>query len=132
MKFANANQKLRFVLLGGLLTIASFAHAAEIKEFFSEAPVKGEGNQFAQKSDELKSKPEDNALYHVRCWQSGTLIIDEANWRDPQLQSRFVAMKPMTGGSPGLYLVDFNHTFCEIKNADSPQIRRQNSGRTPQ
>jgi hypothetical protein len=115
MKFASAKVAARCFFSSCLLMVACLVQAGESKTFFSETPSKGEGNKFTQKSDELEIKPEDKTLYHVRCWQHGMLIIDEPNWRDPQLQTRFVAMKPPSGSSPGLYLVDFNNTFCEIK-----------------
>jgi hypothetical protein len=88
----------------------------EVSEFFSPlAAVKGDGVQFTQKGDEIQLKPEDNNNYQVRCWQNGVLVVDESNWRSPQLQGRFVAMKPMNSNDPGLYLVDFFNTFCQIK-----------------
>lgn len=112
----SANVKHFLALLSGLCAAGSAFAAEESREFFSQSPAgKGEGVQFAQKGDEVKPKPEDNTFYHVRCWQNGMLIVDEDNWRNPQLQSRFVAMNPMSGSEPGLYLVDFFNTFCEIK-----------------
>jgi hypothetical protein len=96
--------------------VCGSAQAEEPREYFSQSSVvKGEGTQFAQKSEAVKSQPEDNTPFQVRCWQNGVLIVDESNWRSPQMQSRFVAMKPMIGNEPGLYFVDFYNTFCEFK-----------------
>jgi hypothetical protein len=116
MKSASVKQTV-LALACLLAATITTAQAEEPREFFSQTPTnKGDGVQFAQKGDDIKAnKPEDNIPYHVRCWQNGVLIVDEANWRNPQLQSRFVAMKPMGGSEPGLYLVDFFNTFCEIK-----------------
>lgn len=112
MKFTSVKRTIFW--LGCLTAAAALAEAPQ--EFFSEsASAKGEGVQFTKSSDEIKRKPEDNILFGVRCWQNGVLIVDETNWRSPQLQSRFVAMKPMEGSEQGLYLVDFFNTFCQIK-----------------
>ncbi|MEI6214344.1 MAG: hypothetical protein WCP10_09585 [Desulfuromonadales bacterium] len=57
----------------------------------------------------------DSALYNVRCWQNGELIIEDTNWTAPQVTSHFISMRKMGNPSPGLYLIDFQHTFCVLK-----------------
>lgn len=112
MKSVNAN--LFFLLIGWM--VCGSAQAEEPREYFSQPSVsKAEGTQFAQKGEIVAPQPEDRTPFQVRCWQNGVLIVDEANWRSPQMQSRFVAMKPLGGGEPGLYLVDFYSTFCEFR-----------------
>lgn len=111
MKFANAS----FSLLLGLMTCCTVL-AEEKAEFFSQSPIaKVDGVQFSQKSDSIKPQADDNPPLHVSCWQNGVLIVDESNWQSPQMQSRFVAMKPLGSSETGLYLVDFNNTFCMLK-----------------
>ena len=51
----------------------------------------------------------------VRCWQKGQLSIDEAGWSAPQLATHFVALRRPKAAAPGLYLVDLQDTFCELK-----------------
>lgn len=51
----------------------------------------------------------------VRCWQKGQLIVDEAGWSAPQLATHFVALRRPKSAAPGLYLVDLQDTFCELK-----------------
>ena len=113
MKFANAS--LCSFMLGCF--VCATAQAQEPHELFNQPPTgKAEGAQFVQKSEAVVvSQPGDDAPYRVRCWQNGILIVDDVNWRSPQMQTRYVSMKPQGGGEPGLYMVDFYSTFCELK-----------------
>jgi hypothetical protein len=114
MAFASARSALLALVAGALPSLAMAQQ--EPRDYLDQRPAgKGEGTQFAQKAEETKVKPDDNTPYQVRCWQNGVKILDEADWRSPQLQARFVAMKPMNGSEPGLYLVDFFNTFCELR-----------------
>jgi hypothetical protein len=63
----------------------------------------------------MRLSDNDSALFNVRCWQNGELIIEDANWSAPQLSSHFISMRKIGNPSPGLYLVDFQNTFCELK-----------------
>lgn len=117
MKFANA--KALFLMIGcACLSVTAIAldKTEKPEDFFTKLPLaKAEGTQFAQKTDESKPKPEDLIAYHVRCWQQGILVVDEPNWRSPQVQTRFVAMKPIDGNDLGLYLLEFSNAFCQLK-----------------
>lgn len=122
MTYANAN-RLILLLFSLCLTAGEQLHAAEpgkSKEqsfFESAATGKPEGRQFAQKPEDplALSVADDNFAYQVRCWQQGILILDESNWRSPQIQARFAAMKSVGGASSGLYLLDMGATFCQFK-----------------
>lgn len=122
MTYANAN-RLFFLWFSLCLTASAQLHAAEpVKNkeqsfFESAATGKPEGRQFAQKPEDplALSAGDDNFSYQVRCWQQGILILDESNWRNPQIQTRFAAMKPAGGASSGLYLLDLGATFCQFK-----------------
>lgn len=122
MTYANANRL--FCLLFSLCLAASGQlHSAETvkskeQPFFENAATgKPEGRQFAQKPDDplALSAGDDNFAYQVRCWQQGILILDESNWRNPQIQTRFAAMKSVGGALSGLYLLDLGATFCQFK-----------------
>lgn len=122
MTYANAN-RLLLLLFSLCLTAGEQLHAAEpvkSKEqsfFESAATGKPEGRQFAQKPEDplALSAADDSFAYQVRCWQQGILILDELNWRTPQIQTRFAAMKPVGGASSGLYLLDMGAAFCQFK-----------------
>jgi hypothetical protein len=63
----------------------------------------------------MKLPENDSALFTVRCWQNGELILEDSNWSVPQVSSHFVSMRKIGNPAPGLYLLDFQHTFCELK-----------------
>lgn len=122
MKFANANCTHFFLLIFGLLfNTASQAVDRPLdadRGFFTNTNViKPEGAQFAQKSEDGTNmqKSDESTLYHVRCWQQGVLIVDEISWRNPQIQMRYTAMKPLGSQDIGLYLLDFSGAFCQLK-----------------
>lgn len=66
-------------------------------------------------SQTIRSLDSSTALFNVRCWQNGQLILEDKNWNTPQLSTRFIAMQKVGSPSPGIYLIDFQHTFCELK-----------------
>lgn len=69
----------------------------------------------------MRLSDNDAQLFSVRCWQNGELIIDEASWSAPQLSASFLAMRKAGSPSPGIYLVDFQNSFCELKQRQVPQ-----------
>lgn len=122
MTYASVKNNVLLVL-SALLLNTSLLHAAEPTKnkeqsfFENAATAKPEGRQFAQKPEEpvVVQAAEDNVAYHVRCWQNGLLILDEPNWRSPQIQTRFAAMKQVGGSVAGLYLIELGTAFCQLK-----------------
>ena len=107
-------------LLGVVLILANTPAQAAEKQFLdtsgevarvddSKPPVGLPTNQT------IRSLENSTALFNVRCWQNGLLILEDKNWSAPQLSTRFIAMQKVGNPSPGIYLVDFQHTFCELK-----------------
>lgn len=73
------------------------------------------GKPFIVNQPVSPTENESRAVFAVRCWQGGHLIIDEAGWSAPQLATRFVALRRPQTSAPGLYLVDLQDTFCELR-----------------
>lgn len=107
-------------LLGVVLILASSRIQAAEKQFLdtsgeaarvddSKPPVGLPPNEI------MRTLENSTALFNVRCWQNGQLILEDKNWSAPQLSTRFIAMQKVGSPSPGIYLVDFQHTFCELK-----------------
>ena len=63
----------------------------------------------------IRLSESDTALFNIRCWQNGQLILEESNWSEPQLASHYIALRKVNSPAPGIYLIDFQHTFCELK-----------------
>lgn len=73
------------------------------------------GKSFVLGSSPSPIVDDPHTVLAVRCWQKGQLIIDEAGWSAPQLATHFVALRRPKAATPGLYLVDLQDTFCELK-----------------
>jgi hypothetical protein len=63
----------------------------------------------------IRTLENSSALFNIRCWQKGQLILEESNWSSPQLSNRYISLKKIGSTAPGMYLVDFIETFCELK-----------------
>ncbi|NVN99799.1 MAG: hypothetical protein HXX17_10775 [Geobacteraceae bacterium] len=107
-------------LLGVVLTLATTQLQAAEKQFLDTS---GEAARVDNSnppvglptSQAIRSLESSTGLFNVRCWQSGQLILEDKDWSAPQLSSRFISMQKVGSPSPGIYLVDFQHTFCELK-----------------
>lgn len=104
-----------------LLFLSKEAGFASEKDFLDTS-----GKGTAKTADEARqtvfpSKPpvklsdNDNITFSVRCWQNGELIIEDSNWTVPQLSVHYIAMRKAGSPVPGLYLIDMQHTLCELK-----------------
>ena len=79
----------------------------------SQSGLKGE--QFvAPGIDTAKLHSDDKGVYSVKCWQNGTLILEETNKSAANIQPRTITFLPMGGGPPDMYLVDLSGTFCKV------------------
>lgn len=118
-RYMPARQTLAFALalLSGVVTVPALAAAGAPNGYLltdgKQSGLKGE--QFvAPGIDTAKLHPDDKSVYSVKCWQNGTLILEETNKSAANIQPQTITFLPLGGGLPDMYLVDLHGTFCKV------------------
>jgi len=107
-------------LISVILALENTSAPAADKPFLdnsSAVPIVDEANPPVglPTSSAIRTLENNSKLFSIRCWQNGELILEEANWSTPQLADRYLALRKVGNPAPGIYLVDFDETFCELK-----------------
>lgn len=106
-------------LLGVMLSLKTVSVPAADRPFLDNTavPIVDEANPPVglPTSSAVRTLEDNSKLFSIRCWQNGELILEEANWSTPQLADRYLALRKVGNPAPGIYLVDFDETFCELK-----------------